>query len=63
VLIPADLYFVVRRNPSRLAGLGFDSQAREAELLALLRLLTREPPPDHDFKICPTCKRYGIAKL
>jgi len=40
-----------------------DSQAREAELLALLRLLTREPPRDHDFKTCPICKRYGITTI
>jgi hypothetical protein len=36
---------------------------REAQLLALFRLLTKEPPPDHDFKTCPICKRYGITKI
>jgi hypothetical protein len=33
------------------------------ELVALLRLLTREPPPGHDFKTCPICKRFGITKI
>jgi hypothetical protein len=34
-----------------------------AEIVALLRLLTREPPPGHDFATCPICKRYGITKI
>jgi hypothetical protein len=34
-----------------------------AELVALLRLLTREPPRGHDFTTCPTCKRHGITKI
>jgi hypothetical protein len=33
------------------------------ELLALFRLLVREPPPDHDFATCPICKRYGITTI
>ena len=33
------------------------------ELLALFRLLIREPPPDHDFNACPICKRYGITRI
>jgi hypothetical protein len=40
-----------------------DSLAEDAALLALLRLLTCEPPPDHDFKTCPVCKHCGIEKL
>jgi hypothetical protein len=36
---------------------------RRAELLALFRLLIREPPKDHDFRACPICKRYGITKI
>ncbi len=32
-------------------------------LLALLRLLTREPQPGHDFKTCAICKRYGITQI
>ena len=32
-------------------------------LLALLRLLMREPPPGHDFKTCPICRRYGITEI
>ena len=35
----------------------------QAALLALLRLLTREPPPGHDFKTCPICQRYGITEI
>jgi hypothetical protein len=36
---------------------------RRAELLALFRLLVREPPKDHDFRACPICKGYGITKI
>jgi len=32
-------------------------------LLALFRLLVREPPRDHDFRTCPICKRYGLTKI
>jgi hypothetical protein len=32
------------------------------QLLSLLRLLFREPPPEHDFKSCPICKRYKITE-
>ena len=38
-------------------------EAARAELLTLLRLLVREPPPDHNFQTCPTCKRYGITSI
>jgi hypothetical protein len=34
-----------------------------AELIALLRILLREPPPDHDFQTCEICKAYGITQL
>ena len=34
-----------------------------ADLIALLRLLIREPPADHDFHTCPICKRYGITRI
>ena len=37
--------------------------AARAELLTLVRLLMREPPPDHDFQTCPICKRYGISSI
>jgi hypothetical protein len=36
---------------------------RRAELLALFRLLVREPPKDHDFRVCPICRRYGITRI
>jgi hypothetical protein len=29
----------------------------------LFRLLRREPPADHDFGTCPTCKEYGIKSI
>ncbi len=38
-------------------------EADPAALLALFRLLVREPPRDHDFRTCPVCKRYGITKI
>jgi len=34
-----------------------------AELIALLRMLLREPPPDHDFATCEICKARGITQL
>jgi len=36
---------------------------RQAELIALFRLLMRDPPQDHDFRTCPICKRYGITEI
>lgn len=38
-------------------------ESERAALLALFRLLVREPPRDHDFRACPICKRYGITKI
>jgi hypothetical protein len=40
-----------------------DQQGEPGALLALLRLLTREPSPGHDFKTCPVCKNFGIKKI
>lgn len=34
-----------------------------AELLALFRLLLKQPPKDHDVRTCPICKRYGITEI
>ena len=34
-----------------------------AEIVALFRLLMREPPSDHDFRTCPICMRYGIIEI
>jgi len=34
-----------------------------AELIALLRILLRKPPPDHSFEICEICKAHGITQL
>jgi hypothetical protein len=33
------------------------------ELIALFRLLVREPPPDHDFGTCQICNRYDITGI
>jgi len=38
-------------------------KAPSPELLALFRLLIREPPAEHDFGTCPTCKEYGITSI
>lgn len=35
----------------------------DPSLIALFRLLTRQPPADHDFATCPICKRYGIESI
>jgi hypothetical protein len=40
-----------------------DQQNERGALIALLRLLTREPPPGHDFKTCPVCKKYGVTRI
>jgi hypothetical protein len=34
-----------------------------AELIALFRILLKEPPPDHNFETCEICKRHGITQL
>lgn len=39
------------------------TETDRAALLALFRLLMREPPADHDFTACPICKRYGITGI
>lgn len=36
---------------------------RRAELLALFRILMKEPPPGHDFRTCPICKEFGITSI
>jgi hypothetical protein len=33
------------------------------ELIALLRILLREPPPDHNFETCLICMELGITQL
>lgn len=37
--------------------------ASTQELVALFRLLMREPPPGHNFKTCPICQEHGIKFL
>jgi hypothetical protein len=33
------------------------------DLVALFRLLLRNPPREHDFEECPICKRHGITGI
>ena len=40
-----------------------EERTENTALVALLRLLLREPPPGHDFDKCPICKRFGITKI
>lgn len=34
-----------------------------ADLMALFRLLLKQPPKDHDVRTCPICKRYRITEI
>jgi len=34
-----------------------------ADLIALLRILLQEPPPNHDFETCEICKAHGVTQL
>jgi len=38
-------------------------QDDRGDVVALFRLLLREPPPEHDIKACTVCKRYGITSI
>jgi hypothetical protein len=40
-----------------------DQTEHQGELLALFRLLVRQPLTDHDFQTCPICRRYGIGQI
>jgi hypothetical protein len=40
-----------------------DERAERAALLSLLRLLTQEPPHEHNFETCAICKDHGITKI
>jgi len=35
----------------------------QADLLALFRLLMKEPPRGHDFRTCLICQRHGITTI
>jgi hypothetical protein len=35
----------------------------EVTMLALFRLLMKDPGANHDFHTCATCKRYGITEI
>ena len=37
--------------------------AENSDLIVLLRLLTKQPPREHDFRTCAICKRYGLTKI
>jgi hypothetical protein len=51
-----------RKEPSPEIRPALEGTDRGA-LLALFRLLVRNPPRDHDFRTCPICKRYGITEI
>jgi hypothetical protein len=51
-----------REMPMR-ADNAVEESVEPAEILALFRLLTREPPHGHDFKTCPICTEYGITEI
>jgi len=38
-------------------------ESERADIVALFRLLMREPPKDHDFRTCPVCERHGITSI
>lgn len=44
-------------------GTGEAEQADQAALVALFRLLMREPDHGHDFATCPVCKQYGTSSI
>jgi hypothetical protein len=54
-------------QPSLEPGANMEKEAtqkiRRAELLALFRILMKEPPPEHDFRTCPICKEFGITSI
>jgi hypothetical protein len=33
------------------------------DILPLFRLLLQSPPPEHECKTCPICRKYGITEL
>ena len=34
-----------------------------ADLMALFRLLLKQPPKEHDIRNCPICKRFHITEI
>jgi hypothetical protein len=40
-----------------------ENPTASTEIIALLRLLTKQPPREHDFRTCAICKRYGITEI
>jgi hypothetical protein len=40
-----------------------DQVHHKRDLIALFRLLVREPGKEHDFQTCPTCRRHGITSI
>lgn len=33
------------------------------DILPLMLILLKNPPPDHDCRTCPICKEFGITEL
>jgi len=43
---------------------GADAKKEDAsDILPLFRILLKNPPPEHDCKACPICRKYGITEL
>jgi len=42
---------------------GVTQDSERADLISLFQLLVRQPPPDHDFRTCPICRRHGITQI
>ena len=34
-----------------------------SDILPLIQILLKNPPPDYDCRTCPICRRYGITEL
>ncbi len=45
---------------------GFEVNTKQedvSDILLLMRILLKNPPPDHDCRTCPICRKYGITEL
>jgi hypothetical protein len=52
-----------KTTPNEDERLTADAEVDTDALVALLRLLLCKPPPNHDFKSCPICRKHGIREI
>lgn len=52
-----------KEDTSIVSGAPSASEGARADLIALFRLLLKQPPKEHDFRTCPICKRFGITGI